>query len=88
MLHFVRMETRAYEFDPSTSRNHISDITIDQGSLENTGVATANGARALDENRRVSMLWFQLAEVNIDHIIIAHTSMHWKKPGICLERHK
>jgi hypothetical protein len=52
------METRAYEFDPSTSRNHISDITIDQGSLENTGGATANGARALDENRRVSMLWF------------------------------
>ena len=58
MLHFVRIETRAYEFDPITSRNHISDITIDQGSLENTGVATANGARALDENRRVSMLWF------------------------------
>jgi hypothetical protein len=46
MLHFVRIETRAYEFDPITS------------SLENTGGATANGARALDENHRVSMLWF------------------------------
>ncbi|KAF7681591.1 hypothetical protein GT037_000567 [Alternaria burnsii] len=68
MLHFVRIETCAYEFDPITNRNHISDITIDQGSLENTGSATAN--------------------VNIDHIIIAHTSMHWKKPRICLERHK